>query len=203
MRSRLLAAAILLATTGPALAQSAEPVASDLAVATFASGCFWCTEADFEKVPGVVEAVSGYTGGTVPNPTYEQVTAGATGHFESVRVRYDSHTVSYEELLDVYWRNVDPLDDGGQFCDRGSSYRSAIFYHDEEQYQAAAASKDALAESGRFDAPIVTRIEEAGPFYPAEGYHQDYAAKNPLPYSFYRWRCGRDQRLDELWAGTG
>jgi methionine-S-sulfoxide reductase len=195
--------AILSGLTGFAVAQELEPPESGTAAATFASGCFWCTEADFEKVSGVLEAVSGYTGGHRENPTYEQVTVGGTGHVEAVRLTYDPDLVTYEELLDVYWRNVDPLDDGGQFCDRGDSYRSAIFYHDEEQREAAVASKEELEASSRFDKPIVTRIEKAGAFYPAEGYHQDYAEKNPLRYAYYRWGCGRDQRLEELWGGTG
>ena len=187
----------------PALAQESPPsAAGETAVATFASGCFWCTESDFEKVPGVVEAVSGYIGGTDPDPTYQEVSAGGTGHAEAVQLRYDPEIVSYEQLLDVYWHNVDFLDAGGQFCDRGDQYRSAIFVHDEAQKQAALESKKELEMAGRFDRPVVTQISEAGAFHPAEDYHQDYYKKNPIRYKFYRYNCGRDQRLAELWQGT-
>lgn len=189
------ALAIVLAGADAAEAPRVPP---GTAVATFAAGCFWCTEADFEKVPGVVEAVSGYTGGTVERPSYRQVSAGGTGHTEAVRVYYDPSRVAYEQLLDVYWRNVDFLDAGGQFCDRGDQYRPAIFYNDDEQKRLAEQSKAELAASGRFHQPIVIEIEKAGTFYPAEDYHQDYYKKNPVRYNFYRWNCGRDQRLAEL-----
>lgn len=178
----------------------AGAASAGLATATFASGCFWCTEKDFEDVPGVVEAVSGYTGGSTDNPTYEQVTFGDTGHVEAVEVRYDPAEVSYGELLEVYWRNVDFLDGEGQFCDRGPSYATAVFWHDEAQRAAALAGRERIAGSGLFEVPVVTRIEEAGRFWPAEDYHQDYAEKNPLRYQVYRWRCGRDARLEELRA---
>lgn len=200
MPKRLMATSIvMLSLAAPVAGQGTGPD-QGFAVATFASGCFWCTEADFEKVPGVVEAVSGYTGGDLPDPSYEQVSAGGTGHVEAVQLRYDPAVVSYSQLLGVYWRNVDPLDDEGQFCDRGDSYRSAIFHHTPEQRREAEASLEELAESGRFDAPIVTEIAAAGAFYPAEAYHQNYYRTHPLAYRFYRWRCGRDQRLEELWA---
>lgn len=177
----------------------ATPAASSgLATAIFASGCFWCTEADFEKVPGVVEARSGYTDGRVPNPSYEQVSAGETGHTEAVRVYYDPFKVSYEQLLNHYWRNVDPTVKDQQFCDVGSQYRSGIYYQGEEQKQAAEASLAALRKTGRFE-KIHTEVKPASAFYLAEDYHQDYYKKNPLRYRFYRTSCGRDARLEQLW----
>jgi peptide methionine sulfoxide reductase msrA/msrB len=169
--------------------------------AVFAGGCFWCTEADFEKLPGVFEAVSGYTGGHVANPTYKQTSAGGTGHVEAVRVRYDPAEVSYDQLLEWFWRHVDPTDGGGQFVDRGSQYRSAIFYADADQQRLAKASKERLAASGRFDKPIVTEILPLGKFYLAEDYHQDYYKENPVRYKYYRYRSGRDQFLDKVWGG--
>jgi len=168
--------------------------------AYFAGGCFWCTESDFEKVDGVIEVISGYTGGHVANPTYEQVSEGGTGHVESVKVIYDPAKVSYEELLQVFWMHVDPTDGGGQFVDRGSQYRSVIFYSNEQEHRLAEASKKRLAASGQFDKPIVTEILPLGPFYPAEGYHQDYYKKNPLRYRYYRYRYGRDQFLKKVWG---
>ena len=167
--------------------------------AVFAGGCFWCTESDFEKVPGVLDAVSGYTGGIVANPTYEQVSAGGTGHVEAVQVIYDPAKVTYGQLLDAFWRHMDPTDGGGQFVDRGSQYRSVIFFADEDQRQAAEASKAALAASGQFDSPIVTEILPLGPFYQAEDYHQNYYRKNPVRYQYYRWNSGRDQFLTAAW----
>jgi peptide methionine sulfoxide reductase msrA/msrB len=167
--------------------------------ATFAGGCFWCVESDFEKVEGVIEAVSGYTGGREENPTYEQVSSGKTGHLEAVQVLYDPSRVSYEKLLDVFWRHVDPTDAGGQFVDRGSQYRTAVFYHDQEQKRQAEASKQALEASERFDKPIVTPILEAGPFYRAEDYHQNYYRDHAIRYKFYRWNSGRDQFLEKVW----
>jgi peptide-methionine (S)-S-oxide reductase len=172
--------------------------AQDLETATFAGGCFWCVEADFDHVPGVVETISGYTGGTVEDPSYEQVSAGGTGHREAVRITYDPGQVSYGELLTAFWHSVDPTDPGGQFCDRGESYETAIFVHDEEQRQAAEASKAVAQEA--LTETIVTPIEEAGPFYPAEDYHQDYYEKSPLQYRFYRWNCGRDDRIEQVWG---
>jgi peptide-methionine (S)-S-oxide reductase len=199
----LLAIALLLGVWGarPASAQTSTPPADRrLLTATFAGGCFWCMEEAFEKVGGVVSVTSGYTGGAVRNPDYEQVSSGGTGHAESVEVRYDPDKVSYQGLLDVFWHNIDPLAKDRQFCDVGSQYRSAIFYHDAEQQKLAEASKQALLESKRFSQPIVTEIVPAGAFYPAETYHQDYYKKNPVRYKFYKFNCGRAQRLEALWG---
>jgi peptide methionine sulfoxide reductase msrA/msrB len=171
-----------------------------LNVATFAGGCFWCTEADFEKAPGVVKAVSGYTGGTKENPAYEEVSAGTTGHVEAIQVYYDPSKITYEGLLDSFWRHIDPTDPGGQFVDRGSQYRSVIFYHDEEQRWSAEKSKEALGKSGRFGKPIVTDIVKFTKFYEAEEYHQDYYKKNPIRYKYYRYNSGRDQFLKKVWG---
>ncbi|WP_027834397.1 peptide-methionine (S)-S-oxide reductase MsrA [Maritalea myrionectae] len=166
--------------------------------ATFAGGCFWCVEADYEKVEGVTEAISGYTGGTVEDPTYEQVTAGGTGHYEVVEVVFDNDVVSYRELVDIFWRTVDPVDVGGQFCDRGNSYRTAVFTRTADQEAAALASKEqAEAALGQ---RILTPIIEDDRFYKAEEYHQDYYTKNPIRYNFYRLTCGRDKRVKELWG---
>jgi peptide methionine sulfoxide reductase msrA/msrB len=173
---------------------------NDLRTATFAGGCFWCVEADFEKVPGVVKVISGYTGGHKENPTYEEVSAGGTGHVEAVQVYYDPKRVSYDELLDFFWRHVDPIDPDGQFVDKGSQYRSVIFYHDEEQRRLAEESKKKLADSGRFDKPIVTEILKFEKFYPAEPYHQDYYKTHSTRYKFYRWGSGRDQFLQKVWG---
>jgi peptide methionine sulfoxide reductase msrA/msrB len=178
-----------------------ETMDSGLRTAVFAGGCFWCTESDFEKAPGVVEAVSGYTGGALANPTYKEVSAGRSGHVEAVRVTYDPKVISYTKLLDVFWRYMDPTDPGGQFVDRGSQYLGAIFYQDQEQKRLAEESKAALENSGRFHKPLVTEIRELGPFYVAEEYHQDYYKKNPLRYTLYRWNSGRDQFLKEVWDG--
>jgi len=169
-------------------------------VATFAGGCFWCTESDFEKVPGVLKVISGYTGGRKENPTYEEVSSGRTGHLEAVQVHYDPEKVTYEQLLEVFWRHIDPTDAGGQFVDRGSQYRSAVFYHDEEQKRLAEASREALARSGKFTRPIATEILPLGRFYEAEDYHQDYYRKSPLRYQFYRSNSGRDQFLKKTWG---
>jgi peptide methionine sulfoxide reductase msrA/msrB len=168
--------------------------------AVFAGGCFWCTESDFEKVPGVTEVISGYTGGHVANPSYEQVSAGGTGHFESVKVVYDPKKITYAQLLDYFWRHVNPTDPGGQFVDRGDQYRSAIFYANEQQRRLAEESKAQLAASGQFDKPIVTLILPLGPFYNAEAYHQDYYKKNPIRYHYYRYASGRDRFLAKAWA---
>jgi len=181
-------------------ASSAFPAPPARALATFAGGCFWCEEAVFDGVPGVIQVVSGYTGGSLKNPTYEQVSAGGTGHAESVQVMYDPAKISYEKLLDLFWRNVDPLTSNAQFCDIGSQYRSAIFYHDAEQKRLAEASKAAIEASHRFKQPIVTQIVPASTFYRAEEYHQNYHEKNPVRYRFYKYNCGRDQRLRELWG---
>ena len=172
----------------------------NLKTATFAGGCFWCMESDFEKVSGVVEAVSGYTGGQKQNPTYEEVSAGGTGHAEAVQVTYDPAKITYKELLDVFWRHVDPTDAGGQFVDRGSQYRTAIFYHDEEQKRIAEDSREQMEKSSRISAPIVTEIVPLTEFYPAEDYHQDYYRHNPLRYRFYRLGSGRDQFLKSTWG---
>ncbi len=175
-----------------------EVGAQELDTAIFAGGCFWCVESDFDAIPGVVETVSGYTGGILPNPTYKQVSAGGTGHREVVQITYDSSVVSYSDLLTAFWHSVDPTDAGGQFCDRGESYATAIFVQDDAQRALAEASKRETELS--LGQPIVTTIEAATPFFPAEDYHQDYYEKNPLRYRFYRWSCGRDQRVEELWG---
>jgi peptide-methionine (S)-S-oxide reductase len=180
--------------------RAATPSTATRDTAIFASGCFWCSEADFQKVPGVIDAVSGYTGGQLANPTYEQVSAGGTGHYEAVRVVFDPRRVRYAQLLDAFWRNVDPVDGGGQFCDRGESYRAAIFPRDAEQQRLAAASKQALERSRRFPQPITVAVVPASAFYPAEAYHQEYANRNPLRYRFYRTGCGRDARLRSAWG---
>ena len=172
----------------------------NLEIATFAGGCFWCTESDFEKIDGVREVVSGYIGGHVENPSYEQVSAGGTGHVEAIQVRYDPTKVSYKELLDVFWRHVDPTDPAGQFADRGSQYRPVIFYHNDEQKRLAEETKDELGRSGRFEKEITTEIVPASTFYPAEDYHQDYYKKKPLRYKFYRQGSGRDQFLKGVWG---
>jgi peptide-methionine (S)-S-oxide reductase len=168
--------------------------------ATFAGGCFWCMEPAFDKLQGVKSVASGYTGGHKPNPTYEEVSAGATGHTESIEIAYDPAVVTYATLLDVFWHNIDPTVKDRQFCDAGSQYRSAIFYHNEEQKRLAEASKKALEQSKRFPGPIYTEIVPATTFYPAEEYHQKYYQKNPVRYKYYRYSCGRDQRLKELWG---
>ena len=192
-----MAAAMFAATaTGSVLATTDE----ELATVTFAGGCFWCVESDFDKVPGVVETISGYTGGTVANPDYKQVTKGGTGHREAVQIRYDPKQVSYERLLHIFWRSVDPTDGDGQFCDRGESYQTAIFAGNDEERRLAEASKEALAQSMVLDAPVVTPVELAGEFYPAEDYHQDYYTKNPVRYRFYRLSCGRDFRVQQIWG---
>jgi peptide-methionine (S)-S-oxide reductase len=184
------------------MAYSASPgtAPTETAKATFAGGCFWCMEPPFDKLDGVISTISGYTGGKKKNPTYEQVSAGNTGHAEAVQVTYDPKKITYEKLLDVFWHNVDPLTPNRQFCDAGSQYRTAIFYHDETQKRLAEESKKALSK--RFKEPIVTEIVAAGEFYPAEDYHQDYYIKNPLRYKFYRYNCGRDQRLEQIWGAA-
>ena len=192
MRNIILAG-LALAIAGGVTAAAAEPK-----TAIFAGGCFWCVESDFDKVPGVLETVSGYTGGTTENPTYKQVTAGGTGHYEAVEITYDPGEVSYEELLHTFWRTVDPTDPGGQFCDRGQSYETAIFVADEVERAAAEASK---AEAGQvLGQEIVTPVLDAGPFWPAEDYHQNYYEKEPMRYNYYRWGCGRNARIEELWG---
>lgn len=194
---------LALALAVGAVSNGTPVAAAEPARAIFAGGCFWCVEAAFDAVPGVIATNPGYTGGTVPDPTYDQVSAGGTGHAEAVEVRYDPERTSYPQLLAVFWRNVDPHDAGGQFCDHGNQYRSAIFVVDAEQRRLAEESRHALANSGLLSAPIATEISTAGAFYPAEEYHRDYYLKNPAHYKFYRWNCGRDQRLDAVWGKVG
>ena len=184
---------------GPEMS-SQQAGASRSEKATFAGGCFWCMEPPFDELPGVISTTSGYTGGHKKDPTYEEVSAGDTGHAEAVEILYDPAKISYAQLLDVFWKNIDPVTPNRQFCDAGPQYRSAIFYHHPEQKRLAEASKDALEQSGRFKTPIVTEIVAASPFYKAEEYHQDYYRKNPLRFKFYKFTCGRAQRLEELWG---
>jgi methionine-S-sulfoxide reductase len=176
---------------------------SELAIATFAGGCFWCMEPPFDKTEGVVSTISGYTGGRLDNPSYEQVSSGGTGHFEAIQIQFDPEKASYDELLEIFWRNVDPTDPAGQFCDRGSQYQTAIFYHTQDQRRLADESKRKLEESGALPKPIVTPILEASIYYAAEEYHQDYYKKNPVRYRFYRMGCGRDRVLEKLWGESG
>ena len=190
----VLTAALLLGTA------SAQAGQGDKAVAVFAGGCFWCMEPPYDKLDGVLSTTSGYIGGDVANPTYEQVSAGRTGHREAIRIEYDPARVSYRQLLEVFWRNIDPLDARGQFCDKGFQYTSAIYAVDAEQQAAAETSKAALEAAGKLDGEIRTEVLDAGVFYPAEDYHQDYYIKNPVRYKFYRWNCGRDARLKRLWG---
>lgn len=201
----LVSSLVCLAFAMPAFTHAGEarPAGGTPARATFAGGCFWCMEPPYDKLPGVMSTTSGYMGGKVKNPTYEQVSTGRTGHAEVVQVVYDPKVVSYDKLLEVFWRNVDPTQRDGQFCDHGSQYRTAIFYHDEEQRRLAEASKAALSKSRPFKGEIVTQIVKADEFYPAEDYHQDYYRKNPARYKFYRAGCGRDARLTELWGKAG
>jgi peptide-methionine (S)-S-oxide reductase len=195
-------AAALVAATAPVAAQApASP--SQQAVATFAGGCFWCMEPPFDKLAGVISTTSGYMGGTKRNPTYEEVSTGRTGHTEVVQVAYDPSQVSYEKLLEVFWRNIDPTVKDRQFCDVGSQYRTGIFVHTAEQKRLADASKAALEKSKPFKQPIVTPVEQAGEFWRAEEYHQDFYKKNPVRYTYYKTGCGRDARLKELWGRPG
>jgi peptide-methionine (S)-S-oxide reductase len=192
-----------LSGSGQAPKPATKPAATGAyAKATFAGGCFWCMEHPFDVLDGVISTTSGYTGGKVVNPTYEQVSSGRTGHAEAVQVVYDPKKVSYEKLLDVFWHNIDPTVKDQQFCDAGSQYRSAIFYHDDEQKRLAEASKAALEKNKPFKGPIYTEITRATEFYPAEDYHQDYYLKNSLRYKFYRNGCGRDARLKQLWGAA-
>lgn len=183
---------------GPGL--SAENAAGSPARAYFAGGCFWCMEEAFEKVDGVFEVVSGYMGGTVKNPSYDEVSSGRTGHAESVEVRYDPARVSYAQLLEVFWRNVDPVTPNAQFCDHGSQYRAAVFYGSDEERRLAEDSKRAIEQSKRFATPVVTQVVAASEFFPAEEYHQDFYKKNPIRYKYYKFSCGRAQRLEALWG---
>ena len=192
------------AITSHAYSQAAKPAAQPATVkATFAGGCFWCMEPPYDKLPGVVSTTSGYMGGKTKNPTYESISTGTTGHAEVVQVEYDPTKVTYEKLLEVFWRNVDPTQRDGQFCDRGSHYRTAIYYHGEEQKKLAEASKAALEKSKPFKGDIVTEITAAPDFYRAEEYHQDFYKKNPTRYKVYRSGCGRDARLQALWGRSG
>ena len=205
LKSGFVAAALsvlsLTAPTGALAASDAGTMpAKGEAVATFAGGCFWCVESDFDYVPGVTRTISGYTGGILKDPTYRQVSAGNSGHIEAVQIYFDPKKTSYETLLDAFWRSVDPTDTGGQFCDRGDSYATAIFANSPEQKDIAEASRAKLKKSGLLKRPIVTPVRTAGDFYLAEGYHQDYYKKNPLRYKFYRLSCGRDSRIEELWG---
>lgn len=189
----------------PATAAAAAPAQAAIAgteTAIFAGGCFWCVESDFDKVPGVISTTSGYTGGTVPNPSYAQVSAKHTGHAEAVQIVFDPKKVSYEQLLQKYWHSIDPTTVDRQFCDAGTPYRTEIFAVTAEQEAAAKASLAQLQKTKPFKEPIVTRIERAGPFYPAEEYHQDYYLKNPVRYAYYRAACGRDLRLKQLWGSS-
>jgi peptide-methionine (S)-S-oxide reductase len=195
--ARLLSMALMVALLA---AMGSAGHAAEQAKAVFAGGCFWCMEEAFEKVEGVVSVTSGYMGGTKTNPTYEEVSAGNTGHAESVEVVYDPAKVSYQKLLDHFWKNVDPLTPNAQFCDHGSQYRAVIFYGNEEEKRQAEASKQAIEQSKRFTEPIVTQIAMASKFYPAEDYHQDFYKKNPIRYKFYKTSCGRVNRLEMLWG---
>ena len=195
----LLMAAVILLAAPLAEGKDMSSTGGKTAIATFAGGCFWCMEPPFDKLDGVISTTSGYTGGSLKDPTYEEVSAGATGHAESLQIVYDPAKVSYQKLLEVFWRNIDPTVKDRQFCDVGNQYRTAIFYHNEEQKRLAEESKAKLEAEGRLG-PIQTEIVAAGPFYPAEDYHQDYYQKNPIRYKYYRWSCGRDQRLEELWG---
>ena len=187
----------LLLLPGQALAQGALAAVTEQA--TFAGGCFWCMESEFQELPGVLSVVSGFTGGRKQNPTYEEVSAGGTGHTESIMITYEPAKISYARLLDVFWRNIDPTDKGGQFCDRGSQYRSGIFVHSPEQKKLAEDSKQRLIASQKLPA-VYTPIDPATRFWPAEDYHQDYYSRNPIRYNYYRYGCGRDRRLEELWG---
>ena len=182
--------------------QATGPAPAGLAKATFAGGCFWCVESDFDKVPGVRSTTSGYIGGKVANPSYEQVSAKGTGHAEAVEIVYDPKTVSYEQLVEYFWRTIDPTTKDRQFCDAGSPYRTAIFVHDAQQLGTVRASIEKLEKSKPFKEPIVTEVTLAGPFYAAEEYHQDYYKKNPIRYKYYRTSCGRDERVRQLWGGA-
>ena len=194
---RALSIVLLFASAALAAPPTVQP---GQAVATFAGGCFWCMEPPYDKLPGVVATVSGYTGGRKANPTYQEVSSGTTGHAEAVQVIYDPKKITYEKLLEVFWVNIDPTVKDRQFCDSGSQYRTGIFYHDDAQRRAAEASKARIEAAKPFKEKLVTPIEMAGPFYPAEDYHQDFYLKNPVRYNLYRSGCGRDARLKQLWG---
>jgi peptide-methionine (S)-S-oxide reductase len=203
--SRWIAALFILASIGTDQFQPLSGVAAasnSVSKAYFAGGCFWCMEEAFEKVGGVTAVVSGYMGGTVKNPSYEEVSSGRTGHAESVEVQYDPSTVTYTQLLEAFWRNVDPITANAQFCDHGTQYRAVIFHQNEEEKRLAEESKRAIEQSRRFKEPIVTQLATASEFYPAEEYHQDFYKKNPIRYKFYKYSCGRAQRLEALWGSS-
>jgi len=193
MKRMLFLWVVMIMATNPAIAQATE-------TATFAGGCFWCMEHPFDELNGVISTTSGYSGGHKDHPSYEEVSSGATGHTESIQIVFDPQRISYQELLDVYWRNTDPTTPNRQFCDVGTQYRPAIFYHSRAQKRVAEVSKEALMKDKSFDGAIVTEIIAAGHFWPAEEYHQDYYLKNPIRYKWYRYNCGRDQRLQQLWG---
>ncbi len=196
----VLGGGLLVGMNSPSISETAK---GGQAIATFAGGCFWCMEGPFDELDGVMSTTSGYTGGQTVNPTYEEVSAGGTGHAEAVQVVYDPQKISYQELLAVYWPNTDPTTPDAQFCDHGSQYRPEIFYHDDKQRQSAEASKEEIKRTKTFSAPLVTEITQATAFYPAEEYHQDFYRKNPIRYKFYRFTCGRDARLATLWGDEG
>jgi len=200
-------AGVAAATTGFVWSAVADQSTTDipseetrLETAIFAGGCFWCTEADFDKVDGVISTISGYTGGTVEEPTYKQVTRGDTGHYEAVKISYNPQQVSYEELVEYYFRTIDPTDPRGQFCDKGSSYRTAIFVGDEQERAIAETEIEMITQSGQLPGPVVTKVLDASEFWPAESFHQNYYRTNPIRYKFYREGCGRDERLKKLWG---
>jgi methionine-S-sulfoxide reductase len=198
MFTRLSVAIIVFSVYLPVLAQSPSPPETETAV--LAGGCFWCIESDYEKLDGVVEVISGYTGGHVANPTYQQVSAGGSGHIEAVKISYDASKIDYTQILDYFWRHIDPTRDDGQFCDQGPQYRPVIFYLDDNQHQLALASEKHITQIKPFPEPLKVDIVQATVFYPAEDYHQDYYKKNPVRYNFYRYGCGRDARVKELWG---
>jgi len=202
MRRIILTAVVILAAAASATRPQGAPQSGEARheKATFAGGCFWCMEPPFDELPGVISTTSGYTGGQKKNPTYEEVSAGGTGHAESVEIVFDPAKVTYQQLLDVFWKNIDPITPDRQFCDVGSQYRSAIFYHSDDQKRLALASKKAIDDSGRFKQPVVTEIVAAAPFYRAEEYHQDYYTKNPIRFKYYKFGCGRAKRLEQLWG---
>jgi methionine-S-sulfoxide reductase len=200
LAAAVLVLGVMIMVNGVHGGEAAAPPSGRMEKATFAGGCFWCMEPPFEKLPGVLSVTSGYTGGRTENPTYEEVSSGRTGHAEAVEILYDPVKISYARLLDVFWRNIDPTTKDRQFVDIGSQYRTAIFYHSEEQRRLAEESKKQLEASGRFGKPIVTEIVPAGKFTPAEEYHQDYYKKSATRYKFYRFNSGRDQYLDRIWG---
>jgi peptide-methionine (S)-S-oxide reductase len=200
MIQKLVLGLVLLA--GAASAADTSRSGQSTALATFAGGCFWCMEPPFEKLSGVKAVISGYIGGHRDNPSYDEVSAGKSGHAEAVQITYDPSKITFEQLLEVFWKNIDPLALDRQFCDSGTQYRSAIFYHDERQRQLAESSKQKLEKSGKLSGPIRTQIVMASKFFPAEEYHQDYYKKNPVRYKFYRFNCGRDKRLKEVWGDS-